>query len=931
MRSNLPGGVMVVVMAAGLMVSVGARAEAQAPQLVKDLGVFPIVQPTVGTASAPLFSLGSTLYFRGRDAGGDVLAATDGTTATTRYVYDFAPGTTNKQITGAAVLAPDRVVITVNVGGVFVTDGTAAGTHRLAALAGGSVIGVQQGLAMIQSGAALWRSDGTEAGTFMVAPDIAVVQAMQVFQGRLFVGGSANSAPRQLHVVDLNTPNTSTPTVLGAATANDLNITGFAELNGVLYYAADIAFNNREMFRTDGTAGGTGVAFELNPSGNGVTWDPVAVGGRLYFGGMRNAAEGAELFSSDGTPAGTTLVADIWVGGGSEPRALVAFDNRVYFSAYTPANGSELYVSDGTAAGTVIVTETFAGDNGPAAQEILPLHTAETPRTFAVISASTNPATFFIKGTTAVPGPAVTTLFEHQGAFYGAETVDGVTQLTRFEGVPVVRTVLSLPPLVSTSSADVTMVSESNGKVYFSPNMPGLGVEPWVSDGTAVGTVLLADIVSGSGGSAPQRFTPAGTRTVFTAQTSGASTRVLYATDGTAAGTALLPGPRVFAGMFASLGPIVLFRAANQNNLIYRTDGTAAGTVALAGQPTWSAGGDSQVAVLNGKAVFAAGTSATGNEPYVCDGATVTLLKDIAAGTASSNCDKFVRVGARVVFAGPGGLWSTDLTPAGTQLIKSGITVKTMLPEGVSGDVLYFWVFNALWRTDGTAAGTTLVSSVPNGADSFARVNGGMTFLSIGGRNVWFTDGTAGGTIVLHTLPAGQTATTAALTSAGGRAFFNGYDAEHGRELWVTGGTLSGTMLHTDIYVPQIPGGVPSSNPGTFAVVGNRLYFGALTELGRELWALDLAAPAARCQPADIADDAGNPLPSSGPNSGVNEGDYNAFFNTFFAMQQVGSPADIADDAGNPLPPFGPGGTPNSGVNEGDYNCFFNTFFSGCP
>ncbi|CAN5775781.1 hypothetical protein BH11PLA1_BH11PLA1_05100 [soil metagenome] len=90
--------------------------------------------------------------------------------------------------------------------------------------------------------------------------------------------------------------------------------------------------------------------------------------------------------------------------------------------------------------------------------------------------------------------------------------------------------------------------------------------------------------------------------------------------------------------------------------------------------------------------------------------------------------------------------------------------------------------------------------------------------------------------------------------------------------------------------------------------------------------------PTPRCQPADIADDAGNPLPSAGPNNGVNEGDYNAFFNNFFTNQAVGSPADIADDAGNPLPPFNitpPG--PNSGVNEGDYNAFFNNFFNGCP
>ncbi|CAN5814403.1 hypothetical protein BH11PLA1_BH11PLA1_17090 [soil metagenome] len=76
---------------------------------------------------------------------------------------------------------------------------------------------------------------------------------------------------------------------------------------------------------------------------------------------------------------------------------------------------------------------------------------------------------------------------------------------------------------------------------------------------------------------------------------------------------------------------------------------------------------------------------------------------------------------------------------------------------------------------------------------------------------------------------------------------------------------------------------------------------------------------------ANIADDAGN-IPPVGPNSGVNEGDYNAFFNTFFTNQAIGSPADIATDAGLPLPST----EPNNGVNEGDYNLFFNVFFSGC-
>jgi hypothetical protein len=91
------------------------------------------------------------------------------------------------------------------------------------------------------------------------------------------------------------------------------------------------------------------------------------------------------------------------------------------------------------------------------------------------------------------------------------------------------------------------------------------------------------------------------------------------------------------------------------------------------------------------------------------------------------------------------------------------------------------------------------------------------------------------------------------------------------------------------------------------------------------------------CQPADIADDAGNPLPSNQPNGGLNEGDYNAFFAAqgFFDQaslgpQAIGGTCDIACDSGEPLPAF-PATCTNNGVNEGDFNCFFNFLFLPCP
>ncbi len=92
-----------------------------------------------------------------------------------------------------------------------------------------------------------------------------------------------------------------------------------------------------------------------------------------------------------------------------------------------------------------------------------------------------------------------------------------------------------------------------------------------------------------------------------------------------------------------------------------------------------------------------------------------------------------------------------------------------------------------------------------------------------------------------------------------------------------------------------------------------------------------------RCNPADIANDGGQPIhnPTTPPdplvpNNGVTEGDYNVFFANYFDALPF---CDIADDQGIPLPPFGAGGVApnvNNGVTEGDYNYFFAIYFDGC-
>ncbi|CAN5786773.1 hypothetical protein BH11PLA1_BH11PLA1_22880 [soil metagenome] len=258
-----------------------------------------------------------------------------------------------------------------------------------------------------------------------------------------------------------------------------------------------------------------------------------------------------------------------------------------------------------------------------------------------------------------------------------------------------------------------------------------------------------------------------------------------------------------------------------------------------------------------------------------------------------------------------------------------------------NGPTSYFSKIRFL--ADGSLIGLSAVSSPPTGR--IERWNGSIwtTILDTGAPTI--------SNIVPH--PQGGFVVTGTFTQLQGQSF-------PGVARWIDGAFVpfnpvpsapisavfsilpSGDVLATVQGRPALLSGgtarvaAPSDVVPTFA--GRLLPDGSAFFLSASTYAGDLSAgylaryqfSTCRCAPADIADDAGNPLPGSAANSGVNEGDYNAFFNAFFTTAARGSLADIAGDDGNPLPPFGNESTVNSGVNEGDYNAFFNTFFNGC-
>ncbi|MGB5982277.1 MAG: T9SS type A sorting domain-containing protein [Nonlabens sp.] len=209
----------------------------------------------------------------------------------------------------------------------------------------------------------LYISDGSEAGTFLVKDinqqgnNSSNSNNFFEFNGEVFFTADNGENGSELFTFSNGNPTLLKDINPGVFPSNPSNLTIF---NNTLYFTATSKLEGRELWKTDGTPGGTSIVTDINPgNADGVDTDAIVImNNKMYFF-ADNGNDGLELWESDGSAAGTNMVIDlngIPEASTNQPE-LVVLNNLIYFPGDDGTTGLELYSTDGTPAGTSLVRD----------------------------------------------------------------------------------------------------------------------------------------------------------------------------------------------------------------------------------------------------------------------------------------------------------------------------------------------------------------------------------------------------------------------------------------------------------------------------------------------------------------------------------------------------------------------------------------------
>jgi ELWxxDGT repeat protein len=402
---------------------------------------------------------------------------------------------------------------------LWLTDGTSAGT-RLAANLDAADHGGSRPFDLMAAGGTLyffaddgvhgselWKSDGTANGTELVhefLPGPGTLERLDSFDWRADLGGTLAFIPA-LGLSNSLWRTDGTDAGTYALTSDDVQVRGYPDsrrlpvVNGKAFFLASRQASGRELWVTDGTPAGTQ---ELDLVPGAADSSPSALtpyGNKLVFtAGTPSSPQDRRLWTSDGTAAGTTSVTDA-----VQPTlALTVHQGLVYFLG-TAGGNTQLWRSDGTAAGTVRLPDIVPGRSLEAQ--------ALTSLGSRLLLWGAFPFSADQKGLWATDGTAAGTkrlrdvnlLFsfsdpqELGGVLYFVGGDGHADLLWRTDG-----TEAGTHPLRDHDGHTIAtpyIMSVFDGKLYFIT--PDIGATLWQSDGTPQGTVPLRQLDPGQPGS----------------------------------------------------------------------------------------------------------------------------------------------------------------------------------------------------------------------------------------------------------------------------------------------------------------------------------------------------------------------------------------------------------------------------------------------
>ncbi len=560
-------------------------------RMVKDINANNDTLPIFrGSNPQSMVDLGDgRVMFRARDdlfGGRDELWVSDGTESGTFMVRNIGGGRSSEP-SGLTALGDGRVVFAAD-------DGRNAEAGH--------------------SGRELWISDGTFEGTVLLK--------------------------------DIN------PGVDDDGNALSSNPGDFLQLRpGQVIFTADDGIHGREVWVTNGTPEGTRLVADINPgSADGAPpidtrhedtlFHPLGRGQALFGGD--DGIHGRELWITNGTAGGTRMLRDIREGadGNGVITYLTLPDGRVEVAAREAAGFfAQNIITDGTPAGTVTRTESHQTTQpapGPVVFEM------PSGGGWGVTSYSTFPMValpgekLLYTGTVVYEidrgsGWAANRLLVTDGTIGGTDLLFGSADDDSIPGPAYTNLGMSILP---------------DGRVAFAAETRFPREEAlWITDGTASGTSLLNADLTSIGGTIwldassimHVSTTTGGDRGIWiTDLTAGSSTMVV---DGATSFTILpadLPGGRFL--MSAWMG-------ADQGTDLWISNGTPSGTRLLS--EDIRVNGMEQITALGrDKIVFAYNDTTHNREPWVMDLNTgaARMLADIAPGTLDSNPRGFTNV-----------------------------------------------------------------------------------------------------------------------------------------------------------------------------------------------------------------------------------------------------------------------------------------------